>query len=233
MNYTDFTVRYLRNIALPGIGAEGQRRISESSLLIIGCGALGNSAAMYAAASGIGRIIIADFDTVDAGNLQRQVAFTEADCGLQKAARLKAKMHALNSSIAVEAIGRRIGEEQLSELLEEVDFVLECTDSAATKYMTSELCHRLGKPVCIGGVKEFTGMIYTQTPESPSYAELFPESEDAETMKAKGVFGPVAGITGTVQAAEALKYFAGAGELLAGKLLSIDTLSWQTALFSF
>lgn len=233
MEKTFFQGRYLRTEALPHIGPEGQRLINEASLLIIGCGALGNSAAMYAAAAGAGHIVIADPDTVETTNLQRQVAFAEADRGLAKAQRLKARMKALNSGISVVAIERRIEEEELTELLQRVDFALECTDSAATKYMVSRVCRRMGKPLCLGGVREFTGQIYTQMPDSPAYSELFPCASDAEPPAARGVFGPVAGIVGAAQAAEALKYFAGAGNQLAGKLLTVDTLNWQTDIFSF
>ncbi len=230
-----FPNRYARHTSLPRFGAEGQKRLSKARILIVGCGALGSAAAMRLAGAGVGHLTIVDFDTIDATNLQRQIAYTEADCGLSKAAVLKQRIEALNSDVEVTAIERLADGKLLRELLPCCDFCIEGSDNPATKYLVSRVCEETGTPVSIGGIREFEGQATTWTPGHASYSDFFPPAgEDAAFLPCGmgGVFGPLPGIIGAVQAAEAIKCVAGCGRLLTDRLLRIDCLDWNMSVFS-
>ncbi len=227
--------RYARHTSLPRFGAEGQRRLREACILAVGCGALGSAAAMRLAGAGAGRLIIVDFDTIDITNLQRQIAYSETDCGKPKAKVLAEKIAALNSDTEVMALEQLADENLLRRLLPDCDFVIEGSDNPATKYLVSRLCAETETPVCIGGVREFEGQATTWTPGHAQYSDFFPPADDETPLLPcgmGGVFGPLPGIIGAVQAAEAIKCVSGCGELLTDRLLRIDCLDWNVSVFS-
>ena len=221
--------RYIRSIKLDEIGEKGQLRIMESSVAVIGCGALGSVVSMYLAGAGVGEIVIADFDKVDISNLQRQISFGECDEGANKAGALKRRLQGINSSCAITAIQERVTPEMALDLFRNVDFVIEATDNPESTYMIADTCCELGKPCCIAGVKEFRAMITTCLPGHSSYRDIFPVSADLARYSG-GVLGPLPGVVGSLQAAEAIKYITGAGRLLADRLLLIDLLDMNFTL---
>ena len=228
--------RYAREMSLPEIGREGVERLLGASVLIVGCGALGSVAAMYLAAAGVGRIGVADFDTVGLSNLQRQLSYTEDDLGKPKAETLAAKLKAINSTIKVESIGMMMTKSNLPRYMEEYDVVVEGSDNPSTKYLVSDTARTLGKPCVIGGVRGFVGQINTQLPDGPYYRDIFPdipESCGLTPCSAMGVLGPVPGMIASLQATEAIKLLTGAGETLSGRLLQIDTLAMTSIIIPF
>lgn len=224
------TNRYSRNISC--IGAEGQKRLSASSVFIIGCGALGGQVAMLLAAAGIGRIGIADFDTIDLTNLQRQLFYTEADAGKKKVETLAARMRELNSEITVDTYDRLIRLQDAETILADYAYIIDATDNPASKYMTDELCRRLGRPGCIGGVAGWKGQIMTLTgqPASVTFADIFPPPETDMSMmpcEITGVIGAAASTIASLQAAEAIKELIRTDESPAARLLTVDLLTMQ------
>ncbi len=218
--------RYSRTIALPEIGESGQRRISSGSVLIVGAGALGGTTAMYLAASGIGHIGIADFDTVDISNLQRQVAYVEADAGQPKTSILCKRLLAINSGIEVTEYPMMVSKHCVEDIISDFDFIIEGSDNPYTKLLISRTCKKLGKSYCLGGVAGFSGQIMTHTPATADYEDIFPEPPEPTGFtpcSAGGVFGPLTGIVASIQASEAIKYISGAGKLLTDCLLTIDS----------
>lgn len=217
--------RYARLEALEGIGAEGVSRLRDGKVLIVGCGALGSLAAMYLAASGVGRIAIADFDTVDISNLQRQLFFSEDMLGKKKADQLADRMKAINSEVDVKKIPRFITKSLAEEYFADYDFIIDGSDNPATKLMTASVCERLGKPYCIGGVNGFSGQVMSWKPGYPGYAELFgpiTACSGFTPCTIAGVLGPAAGVVASVQASEAIKFIASTGKPLWGRLLNFD-----------
>lgn len=219
--------RYSRNIAC--IGAESQKRLSASSVFIIGCGALGGQVAMLLAAAGVGKIGIADFDTIDITNLQRQLFFTEAETGKSKAAVLGRRLRELNSEIEVDVHERLIRRKDGAALLAGFDFIIDATDNPATKYMTDQICREIGRPGCIAGVSGWEGqlMCVTGNPSdgTATFSDVFPPPDEDPAMlpcQINGVIGPAASTIASLQAAEAIKYLSGVGEVLFDKLLTID-----------
>lgn len=228
--------RYSRSILLDEIGEEGQKKLLKSSVLIIGAGALGSIVAMYLAASGVGHICIADFDTIDISNLQRQLSFTEDNVGTKKVDATAQRLKSINSDIKIEIIDRVIKQENALDLFENFDFIVEGSDNPATKYMVTDCCKKLQKPYCLGGVAQFKGQVMTFIPGSMSYRDLFPESaEEGGYMPCSigGVLGPLPGIIGSIQACETIKHIVGCGELLTNRLLLIDALTMNLQIISF
>ena len=218
--------RYIRQQQLPEIGTSGQKKIRECSVAMIGCGALGSIASMYLAGAGTGRLVIADFDTIDITNLHRQLSYKESDTGQSKSATLRTRLLEMNSDIEVEAIEAFIRPDRMREIAASVDVVVEAGDNPDTKYMVSDVCAALGKPCVIGGVSGWEGQVMTQIPGSLTYRDLFPSADTAGFTPCSigGVMGPVPGIVGSMQAIETLKIITDAGKTLAGRLLVIDTL---------
>lgn len=222
--------RYSRHLLLEGFGEEGQHRLSNSSVLIIGAGGLGSPCAMYLAAAGVGTIGIADGDVVSLSNLQRQVIHYTNDVGRQKVASAAAKMTMLNPDVKVEVYDTFVAKDNIMDLIAPYDFILDCTDSFASKYLINDACILAGKPFCCGGVVKYGGQIMTHVPDTACYRCIFPEppaENDVETCATVGVLGPAVGIMGTIQATEAVKYLSGVGQLLTDALLTFDTLTMQ------
>lgn len=223
--------RYSRHELLKEFDAHTQEKISASKVLIIGAGGLGSPASLYLAASGVGRITIADGDTVDLTNLQRQVIHNMSRIGMNKATSAKASLEAMNSEIDIRAFTHRPSLEELEELIADHDVVLDCTDNTASRYPISELCRRHKKPLVTAGAVAFDGQItvfdYRDT-DSACYACLFPNHDGAdEKASTKGVFAPLVGTLGCMQASEALKIIGGFGKPLTGELLMVDARSWS------
>ncbi len=225
--------RYARSIAIDSIGIEGQRKLKESKVMVVGCGALGTVAATYLCASGVGHLAIADFDTIDLSNLQRQIMFMDSDAGKPKCHTLASRLRMLNPTVRIEEIPQMIKEEDAERLFPEFDFIIDGSDNPATKTMTSEVCKRLSKPCCIGGVSEMRGQVLTCVPGSVFWHELFGGIKDSGFLPCavSGVLGPVPGITGSIQATETIKYITGVGNLLNDRLLTFDSAEMAFSVF--
>jgi adenylyltransferase/sulfurtransferase len=225
-------LRYSRHILLDEIGIEGQEKLLAARALVIGAGGLGSPVALYLASAGIGRITIADGDAVDLTNLQRQIVHRMAAIGTNKAESARATLATLNPEIEVVALPERATGERLDALVAAHDIVLDCSDNFATRHAVNRACVQHGRPLVSGAAVRFDGQLAVfdlRHADAPCYACLFPEGGDAEDVRCAvmGVFAPLTGVIGTLQAAEALKLLAGAGETLSGKLLLFDALQTE------
>jgi molybdopterin/thiamine biosynthesis adenylyltransferase len=231
-------LRYSRHILLDALGIEGQQRILNAHALIIGAGGLGSPAALYLASAGVGKITLVDDDTVDFTNLQRQILHTQARVGMAKAESGKQALSAINPDIEIIPLQQRLSGAALDTLVASADIVLDCTDNFATRHAINRACVHHRKPLVSGAAIRFDGQISVydlHRDDSPCYHCLFPEGDDIEEVRCAvmGVFAPLTGIIGTMQAAEALKLLAGIGESLTGRLLLLDTLDmeWRSVRF--
>lgn len=230
-------LRYSRHLLLDEIGIEGQQKLLDAAVLVVGCGGLGAAALPFLAAAGVGRLIIADDDTIDDTNLQRQTAFCEADIGQSKAEVLQGRLNALNSRTQISALNERLSEARLLELVQNVDLVLDCCDNFATRQAVNRACVAGRTPLVSGAAVRFEGQIAVyrpDLPDTPCYACLFDgESANDGACAVFGVFSPLVGIIGTTQAAEALKLLMGIGANASGELLLYDALAneWQRLAF--
>ena len=231
-------LRYSRHILLNEFGLEGQVRLDQSSALVIGAGGLGSAALMYLASAGLGHICVADGDRVDLTNLQRQVIHREDTIGLNKAVSAMNQLAALNSTISIDAIQERLTGKALEDAVKVADVVLDCSDNFATRHSVNQACVKYSKPLVSGAAVRFDGQITSfdlRRADSPCYHCLFPDQADAEEERCAvmGVFAPLVGIIGTMQAAEAIRLLCHLGEPLTGRLMMFDGLSlaWQTVRF--
>ncbi|WP_434517161.1 ThiF family adenylyltransferase [Dechloromonas sp. ARDL1] len=231
-------LRYSRHILLDALGIEGQERILATHAVIVGAGGLGSPAALYLASAGIGKITLVDDDTVDFTNLQRQILHTQARVGMAKAESGKQALQAINPEIDIVPLQQRLSGDTLDALVATADLVLDCTDNFATRHAINRACVHHRKPLVSGAAIRFDGQISVydlRRDDSPCYHCLFPEGDDVEEVRCAvmGVFAPLTGIVGTMQAAEALKLAAGIGESLSGRLLLLDALDmeWRTVRF--
>ncbi len=222
-------LRYSRHILLPEIGIEGQQRLLDAHALLIGAGGLGSPAALYLASAGVGTLTICDGDTVDLTNLQRQIVHREAAVGAKKVDSASNTLHGLNPAIRINAVAERVAGEKLQSLVAAADVVLDGSDNFATRHAVNRACAAARKPLVSGAGIRFDGQLAVfdlRRADSPCYACLFPEAGETEEMRCAvmGVFAPLVGIIGAMQAAEALKILIGAGEPLTGRLLLLDAL---------
>lgn len=231
----DQLLRYSRHILLPEIGVEGQEKLLNARALVLGAGGLGSPAALYLASAGIGAITLVDDDTVDLTNLQRQILHTMHTVGWTKVESGKHALARLNPEVQVDAVHERLEGERLHELIAAADVVLDCTDNFATRHALNRACVAHRKPLVSGAAIRFDAQISVydlRRDDSPCYNCLFPEEGETEEMRCAvmGVFAPLTGIVGTVQAAEALKLMVGIGESLCGRVLLLDALSmtWRS-----
>ena len=228
--------RYSRHLILDGIGREGQERLLESRVLIVGAGGLGSPVALYLAAAGVGTLGLADGDMVSLSNLQRQVMHRTADTSTPKVDSAERAIHDLNPDVKVEKYPFYLDEDSILDVVRHYDFVIDGTDNFAIKYLINDACLMAGKAFCMGGISRFTGQLMTHVPGTACYRCLFPEPVapgEAETCAVTGVLGSIAGICGTLQATEAIKYLTGAGQLLTDSLLTFDALTMQFSHLSF
>ena len=225
-------LRYSRHILLDEIGIDGQQSWIDAHALIIGAGGLGSPVALYLAASGVGRITLCDPDEVDLTNLQRQIIHRTSSVGRRKVDSARDALGEINPGTLVETIAERVSGERLEALVRDADIVLDCCDNFATRHAVNRACVKFGRPLVSGAGIRFDGQVAVFDPrhaESPCYHCLFPETPDHEETRCAvmGVFAPVVGIIGSVQAAEALKVLADLGQPLRGRLLMLDALSMQ------
>jgi molybdopterin/thiamine biosynthesis adenylyltransferase len=223
--------RYDRHLRLPEIGAEGQRRLLDSRVLVVGAGGLGSPSALYLAAAGIGTLGIVDDDRVERSNLQRQVLHADAAIGEAKVRSAAQRLSALNPGIRIEAVQKRFVASNADELLDGYDLVIDGADNFPTRYLINETCLRSGTPWVYGAVQGFTGQASLFVPgQGPCYRCLFPEPpprEFAPNCAEAGVLGVLPGVIGLIQATEAIKWQLGLGEPLLGHVLTYDALSMR------
>jgi len=225
----DLLLRYSRHILLPDIGVAGQERIVNATVLIVGAGGLGCPVALYLGASGVGKLLLADGDTVDLTNLQRQIGHTTAAIGENKADSLARTVRAINPEIEGRPILETLVGDALHNAVAVVDLVVDASDNFATRHAVNRACVALGKPLVSGAAIGFSGQVAvfdSRRAGSPCYHCLFPEQADEPEVRCAeaGVFSPLVGVIGAMQATESLKYLAGVGETLIGRLLLWDGL---------
>lgn len=231
----DQLLRYSRHILLDEIGIEGQERVLAAHAVIIGAGGLGSPAALYLGSAGVGRITLVDDDTVDLTNLQRQIAHTTERVGQPKVQSAAQAVAAINPEARVQALQARADAALLDQLLPGATVVLDCSDNYATRHAVNAACVRHGVPLVAGAAIRFDGQITVvdpRNPRAPCYACIFPPEAAFEEVSCAlmGVFAPLVGIVGTMQAAEALKLITGVGTTLAGRLMMLDgrSMEWNT-----
>jgi molybdopterin/thiamine biosynthesis adenylyltransferase len=228
-------LRYSRHILLPEIGVQGQERLRAARVLVVGAGGLGCPAALYLAASGVGRLTIADGDRVDLTNLQRQILYGTQSVGAEKVVAARDALAAVNPEVEVVALAKRIAPEATAALVAGADVVLDCSDNFVTRHALNRACvaHRI--PLVSAAAIRFDAQVTVfdlRTPDAPCYACLFPEEGQVEEVPCAvmGVFAPLTGIAGALQAMEAIKLIAGVGATLGGRLLLLDAkgAEWRT-----
>ena len=225
----DFTeeelLRYSRHILLKDVGVEGQEKIRNGKVLVVGAGGLGAPVALYLAAAGVGTIGIVDGDVVDLSNLQRQVIHFTGDVGLPKVESARDKMLAINPNVKVNTIREFLMSDNALDIIKDYDFIVDGTDNFPVKFLINDACVMAGKPFSHGGILRFEGQTFTHLPGTACYRCLFkspPPANAVPTCSQAGVLGAIAGMLGTIQAAETLKYLTGVGELLTNKLLTFN-----------
>jgi molybdopterin/thiamine biosynthesis adenylyltransferase len=226
-------LRYSRHILLNELGVDGQEQIMRSRALVIGVGGLGSSAALYLATAGIGHLTLVDHDTVDLTNLQRQIAHTEDRVGQPKVESARKTLLAINSQLLIVSLNERADAQRLDMLVADADVVLDCSDNFATRQALNDACVHQGVPLVSGAAIRFDGQLAvydSRNQDSPCYACVFPPDTAFEETRCAtmGVFAPLVGIIGSMQAAEALKLLSGAGEPAVGRLLMLDgrNMTW-------
>ncbi len=234
MSTTEFSdeqlSRYSRHLLLPEIDLTGQTNLKKASAAIIGAGGLGSPAALYLASSGIGHLQIIDDDNIELGNLQRQIAFRNNDIGQPKATRLRNTLLDLNPEIEIQAISKRADQALLNEIATRSDILLDCSDNFTTRFAINQASLATKTPLISGAAIRFQGQISVFDPrqdDTPCYRCLYREEADSteETCRDRGIFAPLVGIIGSMQAAEAIKLLLEIGQPLTAQLLTIDALS--------
>lgn len=230
--------RYGRHILLDEIGIEGQQRLLQARVLIIGLGGLGSPAALYLAASGAGRLTLCDDDKVDLSNLQRQIAHRTSTIGHSKVSSARSAILEINPEIRCVEVNNRIDPPQLEQLVSDSDVVLDCSDNFATRYAVNKACLKHHKPLVSGAAIQFSGQASVfdfRQANVACYNCLFPEDAESEELRCAttGIFAPLTGIIGAIQAAEAIKLLAGIESGLAGKLLTVDALEMSVRKSTF
>jgi molybdopterin/thiamine biosynthesis adenylyltransferase len=228
----DQLLRYSRHILLDELGIEGQRRLLDAHALVIGAGGLGSPVVLYLGTAGVGRITLVDDDVVDLTNLQRQIAHDSARIGQPKADSARRSVLAINPEVRVDALRQRADAALLDTLVPRADVVLDCSDNFGTRQMVNAACVAHRRPLVSGAAIGFDGQVAvydTRTPDAPCYACVFPPATTVEEINCAtmGVFAPLVGIIGSMQAAEALKLLAGIGHSLAGRLQMLDARAMQ------
>lgn len=222
------TLRYSRHLLLPEVGVDGQRRLRQARVLLVGAGGLGSPVALYLAAAGVGTLGMIDFDRVDASNLQRQILHGTSDVGRPKLDSARDRLGDVNPHVRVEGIAERLTSENALEIIREYDVVVDGTDNFPTRYLVNDACVLTGKPNVYGSIFRFEGQasVFGMV-DGPCYRCLFAEPPPPGMVPScaeGGVLGVLPGIIGTIQATEALKLLLGVGETLAGRLLMLDAL---------
>lgn len=218
-------LRYSRHILLNDVGVEGQEKIRQAKVLIVGAGGLGSPVALYLAAAGVGTIGIADGDVVDLSNLQRQIIHTTPDVGRPKVDSAKEKIERINPHVKVVTHKEFLMADNILGIIGDYDFIVDGTDNFPVKFLINDACVMAGKPFSHGGILRFEGQTFTHLPGTACYRCLFgfpPPAGAVPTCSQAGVLGAIAGMLGTIQAAETLKYITGVGDLLTNQLLTFN-----------
>ena len=228
----DEVLRYARHIILPNIGGDGQRKLVESKVLVIGAGGLGSPAAMYLAAAGVGTLGLLDFDRVDVTNLQRQLLHDTADVGRPKVESGRERINELNPNVEVIPHDVALTSENAFDILGDYDVIVDGTDNFPVRYLVNDATQMLSKPLVYGSIYQFEGQatVFLPGPNVPCYRCLFPEPPPPGTVPScaeGGVFGVLPGIVGSIQAVEAIKLIVGIGDSLVGRLLLFDSLAME------
>ena len=227
--------RYSRQILLPDLGMEGQKKLKDGSVLVIGAGGLGSPALYYLTAAGVGRIGILDFDTVDESNLQRQILYETDDVGISKTNRANNRLAKLNPLVKFETHNELLSSENALKIISGYDVVIDGSDNLPTRYLVNDACVLLAKPLIYGAIFQFEGQVSVfnellkDETRGPNYRDLFPEPPPPEMVPScsvGGVLGVLPGIIGSMQANEAIKILAGIGKTLSGRLLLFDSLDF-------
>jgi adenylyltransferase/sulfurtransferase len=223
--------RYSRHLLLPQIGEAGQARLRRARVLVIGLGGLGSPVAMYLAASGVGHLVLVDFDHVELSNLQRQVIHSSADIGRNKVESARDRVVALNPEVKVTPLAYVLDDDELADEIARADVVVDASDNFETRFTLNALCHRAGIPLVSGAAIRMEGHVGVFDPRDPlsgCYRCLYTdESGEGEACSRVGVLAPLLGIVGSVQATEAIKLIVGTGRTLAGRLLVLDALDME------
>ncbi len=231
----DQLLRYSRQIMLPEIDAEGQLRLAQASVLLIGAGGLGSACAMYLAAGGVGHIILTDFDHVDLSNLQRQILYNTTDIGRPKVEAGAERLRALNPDVELTLLDHALTEAELEEHAEQADVIIDGSDNFATRFAVNRASVATRTPLVSAAAIRFEAQVSVFNPQdetSPCYRCLYREDSEVEaTCTANGVLAPLLGIAGSIQATEAMKLIMGLGDTLQGRLLLLDVMSmeWHSA----
>lgn len=230
-------LRYSRQILLPQVDIEGQSRLLDSRVLIFGMGGLGSPVAMYLAAAGVGHLVLVDDDDVDLTNLQRQIVHTTESVGRPKVESARATLLALNPGVTITVVPRRLENEALLAEVAKADVVVDGTDTFESRATINHACVRAGRPLVSGSAISMTGQVSVfrlDRPDEPCYRCIYPRTDyPTAACREMGVFTPVVGMIGTVQANEALKVLLDLGETLTGRMLLLDAeiMEWQTMQF--
>jgi len=234
----DDLIRYSRHILLPEIDYSGQKKITASHVLIIGAGGLGSPAAIYLAASGVGKITICDFDSVDLSNLQRQILHQDNSVGTNKAFSAKKTLNKVNPHIEIISVVSKLNIDEVKKLAKDADVILDCSDNFKTRYSLNKIAFDLKKPLVSGAAIQFDGQLSVydfRNHETPCYQCLFPDSSSQEEMRCSdhGVLSPVVGVIGSMQAVETLKLLLNIGSSNVGKLVIYDAknMHWSEMKF--
>lgn len=221
--------RYSRLMAIEEIGKDGVEVLNRSTVLIVGCGALGSMAAMQLAASGVGHIIIVDFDTVDISNLQRQFFFRTSDVGKNKAAILAQRILELNPTIKVRPMKEMLNRKNAAEFVTGCDFVVEATDNPASMVMIDSVCNQMGIACVLAGVSGFSGQVLTCLPGKRRYDDIFSVDNNNAVLPCSlsGVAGPAAALASSIETSEAIKYLVGTGTLLSESIFVYNLLTMR------
>lgn len=224
-------LRYSRHILLPQVGIDGQQKLLDARVLIVGLGGLGSPVAMYLAASGVGHLVIVDRDRVELSNLQRQIVHSTSSIGVDKPASARQTLESLNPDIQVTTFHQTLPADELTEQVRRADAVVDASDNFATRFGLNRLCVDQKKPLISGAVIRLEGQVTTfraDQSDSPCYRCLYKDMDEiAEACSETGVLAPVAGIIGSIQATETLKVITGTGQTLKGRLLILDALTME------
>ena len=233
----DKNERYSRQIIMPEIGESGQKKLSESKVLVIGAGGLGCPALQYLAGAGVGTLGIADADTVSISNLPRQILHTYENIGKNKALSAKEALVRINGDIKINIYPYFVTDENIKEIISDYDFIIDAVDNFETKFLINDACVEAKKPFCHAGVIRANGQVMTYVPgQGPCMRCIFGEVPEPGTVPkcdTEGVIGAACGVTGCVQALEAVKYITGAGKLLTGAMFIFDALTLKTRIATF
>lgn len=221
----DQLLRYSRQIMLPEVDLDGQEKLLNARVLILGLGGLGSPVSMYLAAAGVGHLVLADFDSVDLSNLQRQIVHTQARLGANKAESAAQSLRELNPDVQIECVDRHLDADALDKLVQNMTLAVDCTDNFATRFALNAACAKAGVPLVSGAAIRLEGQVSVfdfRQKDAPCYRCLYEESDEDLTCAANGVLAPLVGVIGSMQAVEAIKLITGFGTSLAGKLLVFD-----------